>query len=199
MSQAGGTNDTNQAADGRRRRAKRIRHEAIVHYQIGQSEFVNLSSNVSSDGIFIKNFSPPPVGTKLKIKVQLPGDNERLQVQLIGEVVRVVDGVGVDERGMGVRFTAVQADNPKAIQRFVSDIYQIDNIPDSQVNRDPGDGDYSYLPAPEDILRLNPDKLESLAGDVDGPPQHRLLKSILLVITGILLGGGLVFLFFLVR
>jgi hypothetical protein len=188
-----------QAADERRRRARRISHEAIVHYQIGQSEFVNLSSNVSSDGIFIKNFSPPPVGTKLKIKVQLPGPDEQLQVHLLGEVVRVVDSVGVDERGMGVQFTAVQADSPKAIHRFVADIYEIEKLPDSQVSLDPDNGEYSYSPEAQEVLRFNPQDPLPAAGSYEGLSQHRLLKSLLLVVTGILLGGGLVLLFFLVR
>ncbi|HUU04138.1 MAG TPA: hypothetical protein VM425_22060 [Myxococcota bacterium] len=40
---------------------------------------------------------------------------------------------------------------------------------------------------------------ESAGGGAEGLSQHRLLRSILRVVTGILLGGGLVFLFFLVR
>jgi len=199
VSEAGGPENAGGGADERRRSARRVSLEAIVHYQIGQSEFVNLSSNISSDGIFIKNFSPPPVGTKLKIKVQLPDGDEQLQVHLFGQVVRVVDGVGVDERGMGVQFTEVQADSPGTIRRFVADIYEIDKFPDSQVSRDPDNGEYSYSPGPQDVLRLNPGDAWSAAVDVEGLSQHRLLRSILLVVTGILLGGGLVFLFFLVR
>lgn len=184
----------------RRRRSERIPLEAIVHYQVDGSEFINLSSNISSEGIFIKNFCPPPVGTELRIKVNLPEEFGGVPVQLVGEVVRVVDGVGVEERGMGVEFAAMYADTLDAVRFFVNEVYEIDALEGIAVERDEETGAYRFQPGPEDTLRLrvdNRDRSYPLAEEARLSPQ-RLLRSLLMVMVGILLGGGFVFLFFLV-
>jgi uncharacterized protein (TIGR02266 family) len=183
-----------------RRRSKRIPMEAIVHYQVDGSEFINLSSNISSEGIFIKNFSPPAVGTELRIKVALPEDLGGVPVQLLGEVVRVVDGVGVEERGMGVEFTSVQADTLEAVRYFVNEVYEVEQLEDLKVEKDEETGGFTYTPGPEDVLRLQADLPDS---EVSSPglvrvSQQRLIRSLLLILVGILLGGGFVFLFFLI-
>jgi uncharacterized protein (TIGR02266 family) len=191
-----------EAASGaHRRRSRRIRLEAIVHYQIEGSEFINLSSNLSSDGIFIKNFSPPPVGTRLKIKVQLPEEHQSVPLLLFGNVVRVVEGVGVEERGMGVEFTSVQAESLETIRYFVNEVYEIAHLDRSDVTRNEETGVFDYQPGPEDVLRLHAEDLQRGASSrgAPDPSSQRLLRSILLVLVGILLGGGFVFLFFLLR
>jgi uncharacterized protein (TIGR02266 family) len=183
-----------------RRRSERIPLEAIVHYQVDGSEFINLSSNISSEGIFIKNFSPPAVGTELRIKVSLPEEHGGVPVQLVGEVVRVVDGVGVEERGMGVEFTSVHADTLEAVRFFVNEVYEVEQLEDLRVEKDDESGGFVYKPGPEDVLRLRADHRDS---EVSSPglirvSQQKLLRSLLLVLVGILLGGGFVFLFFLI-
>lgn len=183
-----------------RRRSERIPLEAIVHYQVNGSEFINLSSNISSEGIFIKNFSPPVVGTELRIKVALPKELGGVPVQLVGEVVRVVDGVGVEERGMGVEFTSVHADTPEAVRYFVNEVYEVERPEDLRVEQDDESGGFVYQPGPEDVLRLSADfsDREVSAPGLMRVSQQRLLRGLLLVLVGILLGGGFVFLFFLI-
>lgn len=183
-----------------RRRSRRVPLEAIVHYQVDGSEFINLSSNISSEGIFIKNFSPPVVGTELRIKVSLPEDLGGVPVQLVGEVVRVVDGVGVEERGMGVEFTSVHADTLDAVRYFVNEVYEVAQTENLKVEKDEESGGFMYKPGPEDVLRLQADFPDS---EVSSPgvarlSQQRLIRSLLLILVGILLGGGFVFLFFLI-
>jgi hypothetical protein len=183
-----------------RRRSKRIPLEAIVHYQVDGSEFINLSSNISSEGIFIKNFSPPAVGTELRIKVTLPEDLGGVPVQLVGEVVRVVDGVGVEERGMGVEFNSVHADTQEAVRYFVNEVYEVEQMENLRVEKDEESGGFMYKPGPEDVLRLRADHREDEASAPDLPrvSQQKLMRSLLLILVGILLGGGFVFLFFLI-
>jgi len=183
-----------------RRRSERVSLQAIVHYQVDGSEFINLSSNISSEGIFIKNFSPPVVGTELRIKVSLPEWHGGVPVQLVGEVVRVVDGVGVEERGMGVEFTSVHADTLEAVRFFVNEVYEVEQPEKVQVEQDDESGGFVYKPGPEDMLRLQAVQNDR---EVSSPglirvSQQRLMWSLLLVLVGILLGGGFVFLFFLI-
>ncbi|MDD1709402.1 MAG: PilZ domain-containing protein, partial [Methanoregulaceae archaeon] len=87
-----------------RRRSERVPFAAVVHYHMAGSEFINLSSNISQEGIFIRNFAPPPVGSELRIKVRLPSEQGGVPVQLIGRVVRVAAGDDAQDRGMGVEF-----------------------------------------------------------------------------------------------
>jgi uncharacterized protein (TIGR02266 family) len=183
-----------------RRRSRRVPLEAIVHYQVDGSEFINLSSNISSEGIFIKNFSPPAVGTELRIKVALPEELGGVPVQLVGEVVRVVDGVGVEERGMGVEFTSVRADTQEAVRFFVNEVYEVEQLDGVQVEKDEKSGGFMYKPGPEDVLRLSADHRDPEASSpgLPGISQLKLIRGLLLVLVGILLGGGFVFLFFLI-
>jgi len=176
--------------DAEQRRSPRLPLEAIVHYQIGGSEFVNLSSNVSSEGIFIKNFSPPPVGSELRIKINLPDELGGGPVQLLGKVVHVVDSVGIEERGMGVEFTSIQADTPDAIRMFVSQVYETGDDNPRRVEQDRQSGKWQYLPGPEDLLRLHGGQQPP----ADSHSSSRLLHVLALVLAGILLGGGLLLL-----
>jgi hypothetical protein len=174
--------------------------EAIVHYQVDGNEFVNLSSNVSSEGIVVTNLPPPAVGTKLRIKVSLPEGPGGVPVQLEGEVVRVVDGVGVEDRGMGVEFTSVYADTLEAVRYFVNEVYEVGQLENQRLEEDDESGGFVYKPGPEDVLRLRTDRSDcevSSPGLTRVSPQ-RLMRSLLLVLVGILLGGGFVFLFFLI-
>jgi len=111
-----------------RRRARRIPFEAIVHYQIGTREYLHLSSDISADGIFIRNFSPPAVGTELTIQVRLPEDLGGHEVELVGRVVRAARGSDSREPGMGIRFTSVRARTLEAVRFFVNEVYEMDHL-----------------------------------------------------------------------
>ena len=208
MTHAGGTDGAPPAAGGagsapavrRRRRSKRIPLEAIVHYQVNGSEFVNLSSNISPEGIFIRNFSPPPVGTLLRIRVNLPEESGGVPVQIAGRVVRVVDDVGVDERGMGVEFESVQAASRDAVRFFVNEIYEIDHLQRLDVEHDETSGRFRFTPRPEDVMRIESDLHDRrlVADELQRASRYRVLRGIMLVVVGILLGGGFMFLFLLV-
>ncbi len=171
-----------------RRRSARVPLNAVVHYHMDGSDFVNLASDISEDGIFIRNFSPPPVGTEVRLKVRLP-DQADGQLQLVGKVVRVADSVGVEERGMGVEFAAIQADSLQTVRRFVREIFGIGRV--EEVIQATGEGAFRFAGRPQDVLRLQ-------AGEYQQPPagvsQYRLLRSLLLVMVGMLLGGGVFFL-----
>lgn len=190
-----------ESSTSERRRSERVQLEAIVHYHMDGSEFINLSSNISSEGIFIKNFSPPPIGTLLKIKVRLPQEQGGVPVHLVGTVVRVADGVGIENRGMGVEFTSVEAKDEAAIRFFVRLVYG-DNPPDGDpVHRNDENGVYRYSPTPADVLSLEianqgrPNRLPELTVG----KRQKVVWATLLILVGTLFGGGLVFLFFLAR
>jgi hypothetical protein len=182
---------TQEAQEQDRRRSLRQVFNAVVHYHMNGSEFVNVATNISAEGIFIKNFTPPPLGTEIKIRVQLPGD-AGARVYLIGRVVRVVDEVGSEDRGMGVEFVSLQADSPKLVQRLVREVFGADDL--GEILQPGSPGNYSFLQHPSDTLRLQQGGYRPLPAAVG---QYRLLKALLLVLVGMLLGGGLIFMVFL--
>jgi hypothetical protein len=179
------------AGPGERRRSRRIKLEAIVHYHMHGSEFINLATNISSEGIFIKNFTPPPVGSELRVRANLPPDLGGGPVHLIGKVARVVDGVGLEERGMGVEFTSVQADSPEAVRAFVREVYELPEVDELEPIRDGTSGRFSYTPRPEDALRFGSSLPET--GEL-ALKDWRPAWIGLLLLTGALVGGGIVFL-----
>ncbi|MBN2494609.1 MAG: PilZ domain-containing protein [Deltaproteobacteria bacterium] len=186
--------DESQHSGGpERRRSQRVPLEAVVHYQVADSEFINLSSNISPEGIFIRNFAPPPVGTEIRIKVHLPPELGDAPLQLIGTVVRVADDVGAEQRGMGVEFSSIQADSPEAIRAFVREIYEIDKLEDFE----DAEAQVRYKPGPYQVLRLEPAPPSGpIPLEPFEPAGRRLLWGLGLLLVGLLIGAGVVFLFF---
>lgn len=183
-----------------RRRARRIPVEAIVHYQIGTREYLHLSSDISAEGIFIKNFSPPPVDTELTIQVRLPEDLGGHEVELLGQVVRVNQGSDVPEPGMGVRFTAVQACSPEAVHFFVNEVYEMDHLERLLDDASPN-AKVRFSAAAQDVVRLRSGASAGPASPAPGSAftsrRTAWLLACLLVGLGALLGAAAVWVFWL--
>jgi hypothetical protein len=183
-----------------RRRSRRIPFEAVVQYEVGEQEFIHLSSDISADGIFIKNFSPPPVGSELSLRVRLPDDLGRHELELLGRVVRIEGGAGEPPQGMGVAFTGVRAEHPEAVRFFVAAVYEMDQLraaapaDDGADESDPA----ALLSGLDRALRL---RLPEPAAPDRQPPalfadaRQRWLWGGLLVLIGVLLGAAAVWVF----
>jgi uncharacterized protein (TIGR02266 family) len=107
-----------QSADNKRR-ATRLHHEIPVAYRSVGSFLTDWATNISHGGLFINTRKPLPVGTEVKILVQLPGASFPFNLQ--GRVTRVTE---FDNRanlvpGMGVEFTGVDEAQQRQIQDFV--------------------------------------------------------------------------------
>jgi type IV pilus assembly protein PilZ len=103
-----------------KRRATRLHHEIPVAYRSVGSFLSDWATNISQGGLFINTRKPLPVGTAVKILVQLPGAS--FPFQLEGRVTRVTE---FDNRanmvpGMGVEFTGVDDAKRRDIESFVA-------------------------------------------------------------------------------
>ena len=96
----------------------------VVRYRIGDSEYADLTTNISAGGVFIKNFSPPPVGTPVELTIK--GDAVTESFKLIGKVARVVMDPDPHKRGIGVEFTALVADSRPMIENFIQRVFSTD-------------------------------------------------------------------------
>jgi uncharacterized protein (TIGR02266 family) len=102
-----------------KRRAARLHHEIPVAYRSVGSFLTDWATNISRGGLFINTRKPLPVGTAVKILVQLPGAS--FPFQLSGRITRITE---YDNRanmvpGMGVEFTDVNDAQKREIEAFV--------------------------------------------------------------------------------
>ena len=102
-----------------KRRAARLHHEIPVAYRSVGSFLTDWATNISRGGLFINTRKPLPVGTPVKILVQLPG--APFPFQLSGRVTRITE---YDNRanmvpGMGVEFTDVDDAQRRELESFV--------------------------------------------------------------------------------
>ena len=103
-----------------KRRAMRLHHEIPVAYRSVGSFLTDWATNISRGGLFINTRKPLPVGTNVKILVQLPGT--AFPYHLEGRVTRVTE---YDNRanlvpGMGLEFTDVDDAKRRDIEAFVN-------------------------------------------------------------------------------
>jgi hypothetical protein len=118
--------DERKEGEDSRRAVERLPLSAMVTYRLDGQEYGNLAADISPDGIFIRTFVPPDVGTRLDMTVELPREMGGLRVDLEGEVVRVVDGEDPRQNGMGVHFTAIHATDPDTVRYLVTKIFRFE-------------------------------------------------------------------------
>jgi type IV pilus assembly protein PilZ len=102
-----------------KRRATRLHHEIPVAYRTVGSFLSDWATNISQGGLFINTRKPLPVGTTVKILIQLPGT--AFPHHLDGRVTRVTafDNHENMVPGMGIEFTGVDEPRRREIQSFV--------------------------------------------------------------------------------
>jgi type IV pilus assembly protein PilZ len=102
-----------------KRRAARLHHEIPVAYRSVGSFLTDWATNISEGGLFINTRAPLPVGTAVKLLVQLPGASS---FQLEGRVTRVTefDNHANMVPGMGVEFTDVDDARRREIEEIVA-------------------------------------------------------------------------------
>ncbi len=102
-----------------RRRSQRLHHELPVAYKSVGSFLSDWATNISQGGLFINTRKPLPVGTVVKLIIQLPGTE--FPFDMTGQVTRVCEW-GDRTRaapGMGVEFTHLDASKRERIDAFI--------------------------------------------------------------------------------
>jgi uncharacterized protein (TIGR02266 family) len=85
-----------------------------------------VSGNVSAGGIFLITQEPYRIGTKLRIKFNLPGDLRPIETE--GEVVWI-RGERIspeNQPGMGVQFMKIAESDRERVRAFVADLIESD-------------------------------------------------------------------------
>ena len=102
-----------------KRKAARLHHEIPVAYRSVGGFLSDWATDISQGGLFINTRTPLPIGTGVKILLQLPG--EQAPSALEGRVTRVTgfDNAQNQVPGMGIEFTDVTAERREELERFV--------------------------------------------------------------------------------
>jgi type IV pilus assembly protein PilZ len=106
-------------APDNKRRSNRLQHELPVAYRSVGSFLTDWATNISHGGMFINTRKPLPVGTEVRILIQLP--MIEFPVGLSGRVTRVAefDNQANVVPGMGIQFTDVDPSKRQQLETLV--------------------------------------------------------------------------------
>ena len=96
----------------------------VCRYRIDHRDYADLSTNISDKGIFIKNFSPPPIGTQVQISAVLSEQWGNLPIVFNGRVAWIDSGSDPHQHGMGIEFESIRVDSLPIIRYFVGEVYR---------------------------------------------------------------------------
>jgi uncharacterized protein (TIGR02266 family) len=104
---------------GNKRQAARLHHQIPVAYRSVGLFLSDWATNISQGGLFINTRKPLPIGTEVRVLIQLPG--EQFPATLDGRVTRIseFDNAHNQVPGMAVQFTSVDDDRRDQLERFV--------------------------------------------------------------------------------
>ncbi len=89
---------------GERRAHERLPIEMWVDQEQGDVTYFQRSANLSSGGIYFPGTLPEPIGTRVKLRFTLPGDDDPISV-----AAEVVGGdAGPERPGMRLRFVDLE-------------------------------------------------------------------------------------------
>ena len=101
-----------------KRRWPRLHHEVMVSVETDKhGGFSGWSTSVSEGGCFVNSPLAPPVGERVSVLLQLPGQPE---CKLFGRVVwSQPAGPAVDEPGMGIEFMGLTTEQQQQFQQYL--------------------------------------------------------------------------------
>ena len=105
-----------------RRKSERLQHELAVAYRSVGSFLTDWATDISQGGLFINTRKPLPVGTVVKLIIQLPG--AAFPFDMGGRVTRVLpwDNQANAAPGMGIEFTDLDRAKRDRIEAFVAQL-----------------------------------------------------------------------------
>ena len=77
-------------------------------------------TNLSSGGVFISTVSPLPIGSKLKLRIQIVDTGAEIEIPGVVVSNNVGSGFSTENRGMGVRFSELAPMVMEQIHRLYS-------------------------------------------------------------------------------
>ncbi len=143
-----------------RRQSQRLELVTGVKFTcFGRTSF-GRAVNISRDGMFIATGDPPPVGTDISVIGEVHANQELLPLWIHGKVRRVIpEG---EEKGMGIQFERIMADNKETIRFFMRDVFGMPSFQDDTITVDSDEPDselyrYEFTKLLEEDQQASPD------------------------------------------
>lgn len=104
------------------RQHPRARAKILVEFHHGSTTGLGQTNDVSEGGMFLETDTLAPVGTRVYLRLRIPGEDGETTSSMIG-VVRRVEPEGRDggPRGMGIRFEVAYAKARLSLGGFVGE------------------------------------------------------------------------------
>ncbi len=97
-----------------RRQSPRVPVSIWVEEYKGEDLYLQQAGNLSVGGVFFERTIPHPIGTRVKLRFQLPG--LAAPIEASGEVVSTRQEAGM---GAGIRFVDLPAETERTIREYV--------------------------------------------------------------------------------
>jgi type IV pilus assembly protein PilZ len=102
-----------------KRKATRLQHEIPIAYRSVGSFLSDWATDISQGGLFINTRNPLPVGTEVRILIQLPGEPRAASIDARVTRVSEYDNHHNLLPGMAVEFTALGPERRAELDQFV--------------------------------------------------------------------------------
>src|SRR5262245_26683022 len=99
-----------------RRQGPRVPVQIWVEEATERELYFQRSANLSAGGIYLENTIPHPLGTRVTLRFNIPGDAEKVEVH--AEVVGAV--AGDEEFGMGLKFLDLTDTHAERIRQYIA-------------------------------------------------------------------------------
>jgi type IV pilus assembly protein PilZ len=99
------------------RATRRLPIRVEVEYQTMEDFLLDYTANVSLGGVFIVTDSPLEVGTRFRLRLQIP--HRKRPLDTLGEVRWVQDPDDGMNAGMGVQFDGMSGADRRAVERMI--------------------------------------------------------------------------------
>ncbi|MFC1591616.1 TIGR02266 family protein [Thermodesulfobacteriota bacterium] len=104
-----------------RRKTPRIETNIEIMFKEKGSFIKAYMINVSNGGVFIKTENPLPLEAPVHLKMNLPGENEYMDIRGMVVWSNPKGTNNAFPNGMGIQFVTVQPDDKAKIQEFVDE------------------------------------------------------------------------------
>ncbi len=91
-----------------------------IRVRVFSDEYMGVTTDLSSTGLFVRATKALPVDTEVEIKFALPGSAERIQVN--ARVVRVDEGTYRPEYGLALQFNPLSFPRRKEIDAYIASL-----------------------------------------------------------------------------
>jgi len=110
-----------EKSDDKRQTGVRAKVELDIDLSTYGRYYLSKLENVSIGGAFVRSRKLQPVGTSIKMRFRLPGEDKAIEAD--GKVVWAYKQAGSAEpnsTGMGIQFTEIEANDRERIAQFVA-------------------------------------------------------------------------------